>query len=94
MTSGLFYIIMLSYLQRRCYVSSLSTTKIVRPENGWNINNTSTVLNRRLKSETSLSPTSLFWLGPLTGYYLVYMVITYSRVWINRVRLPILLVVS
>ena len=24
----------------------------------------------------------------------VYMVITYSRVWINRVRLPILLVVS
>ena len=29
------------------------------------------------------------------GYYqLVCMVITYSRVWINRVRLPILLVVS
>ena len=55
MTSGLFYIIMLSYLQRRCYVSSLSTTNIVRPENGF-------------KSKTSLSPTSLFWLGPLTGF--------------------------
>ena len=29
-----------------------------------------------------------------TVYMYVCMVITYSRVWINRVRLPILLVVS
>ena len=34
---------------------------------------------------------------PLLGMYVcmyVCMVITYSRVWINRLRLPILLVVS
>ena len=46
------------------------------------------------------SPTKLFtrivWSSLITEYVCMYvcMVITYSRVWINRVRLPILLVVS
>ena len=35
-----------------------------------------------------------FCYGSSNGYVYVCMVITYSRVWINRVRLPILLVVS
>ena len=36
------------------------------------------------------------WNGQLPSHVCMYvcMVITYSRVWINRVRLPILLVVS
>ena len=42
------------------------------------------------------APNLPFVRGPLQWYVCMYvcMVITYSRVWINRVRLPILLVVS